>query len=700
MNQPNSNDKDRAQRSQREPVRIGAWVLHPDLALLRRTGSEVRLNPKALQTLLVLVDAGQRGVSRDELLDRVWGENYPSDYVVSRAIADLRSALGEKAGQHKYIRTLPKYGYQLVARTGKQEPGAGRPQSQSMFMAAGLALLLIGLVSVFWMTKETPGPAIFPAPRPLTAAPGLEHQPRISADGKWVIYAALKPERADWDIFRVSLESGESQPVATSDSATEHGPAFSPAGDELAYVRFGPGACEIVIQPVNIGVPRPVASCTQRFPSLVDWSADGNWLAYTVNEENDPDSLRRIYRVNPRGGDPIAVSRAVSPTGSDFYPRFSPNGSKLAFLRGEPQPDHRSTLWLAELETESEIALTRQAATLGGMTWIDNDNLLYATSEAGRMVSRIINTRTGIDQPVVLENNIHPDFKPDTGTLATVRMRRDRDLEILHPDSSTRAIASSTSDDLSARFSADEQWITLISRRSGFEEVWIASTSNDAVRQLTRFGGANIRYPSWHPDGETILFTAEGESGEHLFLVDVVGGTVQALDLPYDQATTPSWLPSGAGMVFGCVTEQKRGICLSDDSGTRVIINDFFKPQAISDDSIVAVNNGGVLHRITLHDGSSQALWNGLPGKGRYGWLIDGDEIVYTTGGSGGESGRILRRNLETGQSILLYEGHMPVADTILSIGPETGAIMFTRFLASSDDLLLYEELSFDNSNP
>ena len=94
-------------RNRRGPTRIGDWVLYPDLGFLRRDQDEVRLNAKTLHVLLVLLDAGEQGVSRDELLDKVWGESYPSDNVVSRAIADLRSAFGEKAGEQRYIRTLP-----------------------------------------------------------------------------------------------------------------------------------------------------------------------------------------------------------------------------------------------------------------------------------------------------------------------------------------------------------------------------------------------------------------------------------------------------------------------------------------------------------------------------------------------------------------------------------------------------------------
>jgi Tol biopolymer transport system component len=65
-----------------------------------------------------------------------------------------------------------------------------------------------------------------------------------------------------------------------------------------------------------------------------------------VPEDVDEEQLRRVYRIGLDGSAPLQVSS----TGSDFYPRCSPAGTRVAFLRGEPQPVHRSTLWVVELE--------------------------------------------------------------------------------------------------------------------------------------------------------------------------------------------------------------------------------------------------------------------------------------------------------------------------------------------------------------
>ena len=52
-------------------------------------------------------------------------------------------------------------------------------------------------------------------------------------------------------------------------------------------------------------------------------------------------------------------------------------------------------------------------------------------------------------------------------------------------------------------------------------------------------------------------------------------------------------------------------------------------------------------------------------------------------------------QTLVTGETKLLFEGEMPVADTTLSINPLTGALLFARYQAASDDLTIYEGVNF-----
>jgi len=700
MNGPHHRPDATRARTRREATRIGEWVLYADLGLLRRDQTEVRLNAKTLHVLLVLLDAGDRGVSRDALMDDVWGASYPSDNVVSRAIADLRSAFGEKAGEQRYIRTLPKYGYQLLAEHGPVDDGSislpqpGMSWSRiTALLVAGAAMLTLVVFYRWWpplLQEDQETGVRYPLERPLTAAPGIEHQPRLSADGNWVVYAALRPGRSDWDLYRVSTTDGVSQAVAVTPDVHEHGPALSPSGDEVAYIRLSVKGCDVVIQSTTLGVPETIARCTSQFPTLVDWSRDGNWLAYTVAESDDADRRRRIYAVHRFNGVKKRLTDAISATGTDFYPRFSPSGKSLAFLRGEPQPDHRSTLWLVDTESGAERRLVEQATQIGGMTWLDESTLAYSLAESGHMQGYWLNVDSGVNLPVEQIDLVHADFLPEKGMLVATKISSDRDLLLWQDDGSTRIVARSTNEDHHGQLSPDEAWVALISRRSGFDELWLAATDEDTVRQLTRFDGATVRYPDWHPDGRKILFTVQTDAGERLYQVDIVGGSVRPAGPDNIEATTPRWMPDGIRWVFGCRRNGEWGICLGSDTGIVPIAGAFFRPQPIDNDSLAAIDSAGVLYRLDIDTGKSTVIWRGLPAAGRFGWVISGEYLIYVYGTEENDLGQVLRRKLRSGEETLLYRGAMPLADVALSVGRQSGSILFVTYQSSSDDLVLF----------
>lgn len=695
-----------AARVSRGPTRIEEWVLHADIGVLRGDQGEVRLNPKTLHVLLVLLDAAEQGVSREALLDQVWGENYPSDGVVSRAVADLRAAFGEKAGEQRYIRTLPKFGYQFVAEHAPFDSSLpGDPPSVAKRQINPLWYLgfAVTLFAIVWLVQpveraniSTSVSPILSGQRPLTSAPGLEHQPRFIPGGEWVAYARMREDRTDWDIFRVSATDGVSQPIAVSQGVHEHGPAIAPNGEELAYVRLSADQCSVVVQSITLGVPEQLATCTTKFATVVDWSPSDNLIAYTIAQTSEENELRRIYAVNRVSGESRQITDAVSPTGTDFYPRFSPSGQKLAFLRGEPQPDHRSTVWMVDLSSGEETQLTPLPAQMGGMTWLDENRLLYSKTDGGRMRGRLIDSRHGENISVESADFMHPEFDRASGRLVVAEPRNDSDLAVLGADKEIRTIARSTGDDHHGALSPDEEWAAFISRRSGFDELWIAQTKGDLSRRLTRFDGATVRYPDWHPDGQRILFTVQTKAGEKLYLIDVVSGTPSAVDSGFADVTLPRWLPDGQRWVAGCRDADGWGICVGDNQSTRKVAAEYYRPRPSSDGLIYVVDNIGTLFSLTLADGSVQAIWNELPGNGRFAWVVEKGILYYVSGDEAGNASQLWQRNLESGATELLHEGLLPMADMTLSIGRSTGAVLFTQLRISSDDLVLYPAINFN----
>ncbi len=82
---------------------------------LRTDTEEISLEPQVMSLLAYLVQHGDSVVSRDELLDELWGHRYVSDSTVATQIKALRKALGDDGRNQRIIKTVHGRGYRFVA---------------------------------------------------------------------------------------------------------------------------------------------------------------------------------------------------------------------------------------------------------------------------------------------------------------------------------------------------------------------------------------------------------------------------------------------------------------------------------------------------------------------------------------------------------------------------------------------------------
>lgn len=89
---------------------------------LWRDQKEVKLTPKALAVLLVLVARAGQVVTKDELFQSVWLQTVVSDDALTTCILELRHALRDKAKQPRYIETVHRRGYRFIASLSAAPP--------------------------------------------------------------------------------------------------------------------------------------------------------------------------------------------------------------------------------------------------------------------------------------------------------------------------------------------------------------------------------------------------------------------------------------------------------------------------------------------------------------------------------------------------------------------------------------------------
>jgi DNA-binding response OmpR family regulator len=94
---------------------VGEYVLDESNARLTRKGTPLELPPKAFAVLCHLARHAQRLVTKDELLDAVWGHRHVSESVLKTTINLLRTQFDDDPRAPRYIETVNRRGYRFVA---------------------------------------------------------------------------------------------------------------------------------------------------------------------------------------------------------------------------------------------------------------------------------------------------------------------------------------------------------------------------------------------------------------------------------------------------------------------------------------------------------------------------------------------------------------------------------------------------------
>src|SRR6266446_6495781 len=94
---------------------FGQFVLDPRKRTLSRAGSPVSLTPKAFDVLTFLAQNPHRLVTKEELLQAVWGDIFVEEGNLTQYISHLRKALGDNSEDSRLIMTIARKGYQFTA---------------------------------------------------------------------------------------------------------------------------------------------------------------------------------------------------------------------------------------------------------------------------------------------------------------------------------------------------------------------------------------------------------------------------------------------------------------------------------------------------------------------------------------------------------------------------------------------------------
>ena len=92
-------------------VRFGDCKVDTETRQLIRSGNPVHVSPRAFELLRLLLERRPKALSKAELHERLWPGTFVSDSALAGLVREIRAALGDRARQPRYLRTLPAFGY-------------------------------------------------------------------------------------------------------------------------------------------------------------------------------------------------------------------------------------------------------------------------------------------------------------------------------------------------------------------------------------------------------------------------------------------------------------------------------------------------------------------------------------------------------------------------------------------------------------
>ncbi|MFN0279080.1 MAG: winged helix-turn-helix domain-containing protein [Pyrinomonadaceae bacterium] len=319
--------------------------------MLSRNYEEIPLAPKAVETLLVLVEHRGKILSKDELMDAIWADSIVEESNLAQYLHILRKTLGKLQNGHPYIETLRRRGYRFNGEVTVSESSNGLPpessvpdltnvqsaQTETPFVSTNLRPLRVerhgNVIAVADWQEAEPEPVIRAASEPPAPLIGAD-LPKRRIYAAAIVFSLLLTGAFGFFLFR--SQSNSAQATAKSDivfmNLTDgedvNNATISPDGNFFAYTsRDGDKSRLFVQQTGQAGRHQIIAPVSDKFGGM-SFTPDSQFIYFVADDNGHlPNSL---YRVPVFGGVQTKILSKIA-----TMPSFSPDGSEMVFTRGD-----------------------------------------------------------------------------------------------------------------------------------------------------------------------------------------------------------------------------------------------------------------------------------------------------------------------------------------------------------------------------
>ena len=707
------------------PFRLGNCEVNPiENTITCAAGNRQSIQQKSIEVIWFLARHYPRVISREELIDHIWGEHsVVGDNSLTNAIWHLRKILKRAADNGEVITTIRKVGYkltlepqweQLSSDTASAAPKNAHSNHISFIAMNRLkyvtlsACIIVLLVTVSYQFNKHQKPYTPVKIERITKQQGFEKFPTPSPNGRFVVYSKPKGETGISNLFLQDTQQPLSSPKQLTFSNDEKTLSTWSSDEKFLYFirkNKNQNTCSIIRMEMSSLQESEVTQCNL-FSTLnyLDISPDNKTLAFSHKNASDDTSGIYFIRLDLPNSQPTPFSCFTDCGYTDRDMAFSPDGKTIAVTRRINR--YSENIFLVDLATKHSQQLTFGDQDIAGLTWHPSGRyLIYASQRSDNRYAYALDVSTKKSINLHIPHFNFPAIAKSSGKLFYQRQKEQYNISHLQlggevttsPFPTIYSEYSLTNTD----YSSQQNRLVYASNESGYYEIWSSDPSGENRTQLTHLK-SSASAPKWSHDGKKVAFLLPSEQGSNeIYILDLQSQKTHKLASPFTNHRRPTWSYDDSAILSSIVNTDGSDLY-------QININDGKSKRLTHDNGRFAIMLSPTM---MIYSIPNQGLWkkdiaSQLPAEKildteyfttRYAWTYYNGDIYFKSKRK--TFNQIQKYNLDTQQvtPLIRISKHAIRSSSSLSYIPHSDQLLFTNTLYPETSINALSSFSLDD---